>query len=109
MNILFICSRNKWRSPTAEAIFRNDRFNCVRSAGTEPSAIRRINEKDIHWANLIFVMEYKHRDRIMEKFANAIENKKIIVLDIPDEYQFMDPELIEILKISVLPFLKSKK
>lgn len=109
MNILFICSRNRWRSPTAEAIFRNDQFNSVRSAGTEPSAVKKVNEKDIRWANLIFVMESKHRDRIVERFANAIEKKKIIVLDIPDDYKYMDPELIEVLKISVLPFLKGKE
>jgi predicted protein tyrosine phosphatase len=95
MNILFVCSRNKWRSPTAEAIYKNHAGLSVRSAGTEPSARIRLTAKIIQWADLIFVMEKKHRQRIVEKFSNETAGKKIIVLDIPDEYKFMDPELIE--------------
>ena len=101
MNILFICSRNKWRSPTAETIYKNYSELNVKSAGTEPSARIKITAKAIIWADLIFVMEKKHKQRIQEKFSFEIANKKIINLDIPDDYQYMDPELIEEIKSKV--------
>ena len=107
MNLLFICSRNQWRSPTAEKIFSNQ-FHDTRSAGTEPSARIKITEKLINWADLIFVMEKKHKQRLTEKFGAILKDKKLIVLDILDEYQYMDEELIENLKNSVSPYLKNR-
>lgn len=77
----------------------------VRSAGTSRNARRRLSVSDIHWANVIFVMEQKHKDRIRAEFSRAVEHTEIVVLDIPDDYQFMDPELIEVLKTSVQPAL----
>jgi len=105
MNILFVCSRNKWRSRTAEELFKNSSNHAVRSAGTENDARIRITEKLINWADLIFVMEKRHRERLEEKFQLAIENKRIIILDIEDKYQYMNEELIESLKASVSPYL----
>ena len=61
MNILFVCSRNHWRSPTAETIYKNRSGINVKSAGTEPSARIKLNSKIIEWADLIFVMEKKHK------------------------------------------------
>jgi predicted protein tyrosine phosphatase len=107
MNILFVCSRNKWRSYTAETIFKNSQEHEVRSAGTENDARIRVTEKLILWADLIFVMEKRHRERLKDKFVTSIHEKEIIVLDIPDDYQYMDPELIEILKTSVGPHLNA--
>ncbi|MCZ4242954.1 low molecular weight protein tyrosine phosphatase family protein [Pedobacter punctiformis] len=101
MNILFVCSRNKWRSTTAETIYKNHAEHQVRSAGTEPSARIRVNEKLIHWADLIFVMEKKHKQRITEKFSYSVADKEIIILDIPDDYQYMDEELIEEINVKV--------
>jgi len=95
MNILFVCSRNKWRSATAETIYKNHPEHQVRSAGTTPSARIKLNAKHIIWADFIFVMEKKHKRRIAEKFSEEITDKEIIVLDIPDDYQYMDKELIE--------------
>lgn len=104
-NILFICSRNQWRSPTAEKIYSKDNRVNVRSAGTSPSARKTVNVKDIEWAELIFVMEHKHKERLKSAFARPLQFKKIIILDIPDEYQYMDEKLIELLKISVEEYL----
>jgi predicted protein tyrosine phosphatase len=106
LNLLFICSRNQWRSPTAENIFKGKQGMQVRSAGTENSARIRVSEKMLLWADIIFVMEKKHKVRLTEKFPSVISQKEIIVLDIPDEYHFMNPELIEILKRSVESYLK---
>jgi len=104
-NILFICSRNQWRSPTAEKIYsRDDRVN-VASAGTSPRAQKRVNAKDIEWADIILVMEYKHKDRLKAEFTKLLKYKKVAVLDIPDDYGYMDEELIEILKVSIEEYL----
>lgn len=106
MNLLFVCSRNKWRSPTAEAIYKNHSGINVKSAGTEPSARIRLNYKIIEWADIIFVMEKKHKQRIQENFPIETEGKKIVILDIPDDYQYMDEELIEELKSKVDEYIE---
>lgn len=105
MNILFICSRNKWRSATAENIFKNHPEHEVRSAGTAPSARIKINAKLIIWSDLIFVMEKKHKQRIIERFPEETGEKEIITLHIPDNYQYMNQELIEELNAKVADYL----
>ncbi len=95
-NILVVCGRNKKRSRTAESVFKNDnRFN-IRSAGLSPNSDRKITENDLKWANHIFVMEKEHRARIWELYRH-IEIPAVEILDIPDDYEFMDNELIELL------------
>ena len=105
MNILFVCSRNRWRSPTAEAIFKTSQVHIARSAGTEPSARIKLTTKLIAWADIIFAMEKRHKQRMLESFALETDGKEIVVLNIPDEYQYMDKELIESIKLSVSPYL----
>jgi len=104
MNILFICSRNQWRSRTAETIFKDHGIHRVKSAGTENNARIKVTEKLLQWAELIFVMEKRHKQRLEERFERAIQDKKIIILNIKDNYQYMDAELIESLTISVKPY-----
>ncbi|MFC5472240.1 low molecular weight protein tyrosine phosphatase family protein [Cohnella suwonensis] len=106
MKLLFICSRNKWRSLTAEKIF--DVYNGyeVRSAGTEEGARIRVTEGHIGWADMIFVMEKKHIRRLKDKFSFILLQKQLICLGIPDDYKFMDEELIEILKSRVSEYLE---
>src|SRR5690606_30395456 len=98
-------SRNKWRSATAETIFKNHAYHHVRSAGTEPSAVVRVSAKTILWADIIFAMEQKHKQRLTQNFPQETAGKQIIVLDIEDNYQYMDAELIDILQQSVAPWL----
>lgn len=105
MNALFICSRNQWRSPTAETVFRRYPNVQARSAGTSPNARHTVSIDDIAWADKIFVMEQKHKSRLLAQFPRALQYKEMIVLDIPDDYRYMDEELIEILKESVVPYL----
>lgn len=105
MNSLFICSRNQWRSPTAERVFAVGYGLSTRSAGTSKHAKHTVSLKDIVWADMIFVMEQKHKQNIKEKFAQQLQHKKVIVLDIPDDFLYMDEELIEILKETMLPYL----
>lgn len=105
-NLLFICSRNQWRSPTAEKVWNSiPNFN-AKSAGTSPSARKVVSLADIRWADFIFVMEEKHKNRLIAKFTNWIEYKQIYILDIPDNYKYMDLELITEITEKVKVFLK---
>lgn len=101
INALFICSRNQWRSPTAEQMWRKNPLVSARSAGTSPSARHKVSIDDIRWANVILVMEEKHKSRLTAEFSRLLESKPVHVLDIPDDYKYMDPELIEMLEQSV--------
>ncbi|GAB3923054.1 low molecular weight protein tyrosine phosphatase family protein [Mucilaginibacter myungsuensis] len=101
--LLFICSKNQWRSPTAEQLFRNHPEHEARSAGTSEQARIRVNQKMIDRADLIFVMEVKHRDKLKQRFD--LTGKKLTVLHIPDDYQFNDPELVVVLKLALQEFL----
>src|SRR5262245_14605995 len=93
--LLFVCSRNQIRSLTAEKIFSRIPGLQVRSAGTQPEARIVITAGHIGWADLIFLMEKSHLSRIRRKFPEALEGKRTVTLHIPDEYAFMQPELIE--------------
>ena len=104
-HVLFICSRNQWRSPTAEQVFRRHRLLPVRSAGTSPNARRRVSADDIAWSTVIMVMEEKHKSRLKADFARALQGRTIYVLDIPDDYRYMDPELVQQLNQSVASLL----
>lgn len=104
-NLLFVCSRNQWRSPTAENIWRNTNGVKVRSAGTSHKARKTVSASDLRWADVIFVMEQKHKNQLKAKFSRLLQNKPLHVLDIPDEYRYMDEELIELLNAAVTPFL----
>lgn len=104
MNVLFVCSKNKWRSRTAETIFKDSVTHNVKSAGTDDDARIKLNENHLNWADIVFVMEYKHKQIIKQKFQAKLDQIKIIVLDIPDEYKYMDEELILSLRTAVDPY-----
>lgn len=100
-NVLFVCSRNQWRSPTAEQVWRRHPALAVRSGGTSPNARHPVSAADIGWADVVFVMEEKHKSRLMASYRRLLENKPVHVLDIPDEYKYMAPELVDLLGASV--------
>lgn len=106
VNLLFVCSKNQWRSPTAETLYRNDSRVRVRSAGTSASAKKRISERELNWADVILVMENKHTKIITSQF-NYLNLPPIVVLDIPDEYQYMSDELVEMIKLSTEDILSN--
>jgi len=78
----------------------------VRSAGTEEGARIRVTEGHIGWTEMIFVMEKKHVRRLKDKFSDILINKRLICLNIPDDYEYMDEELIEILKSRVSEYVE---
>ncbi len=104
-NVLFICSRNLWRSPTAERIYCDDPRLAVRSRGLSPKAARRLSTKDLAWANVVFVMEHEHFVRLRSQYRSHLLERTVHVLDIPDQYQYMDTRLVALLRDRVEYFL----
>ena len=104
--VLFICGRNRLRSPTAEKTFTSYPGIEVASAGINHDAEEPVTPEWIAWANLIFVMEKVHRMKLLRKFRVHLKNKRIICLDIPDKYPYMDLELISLLQSKISPFLR---
>ena len=100
--ILFVCSQNRLRSPTAEAVFSEYPQLEALSAGTNHDAEIPLSGDLIEWADVIVAMEKIHKTKISKKFQSQLKNKRVVALGIPDKYDYMQPELIEILK-SKLP------
>jgi len=105
--LLFVCGKNKLRSPTAESIFADEYSWNTRSFGVNNDSEIQMNAEDIEWADYIFVMEAKHRKKIQNAFPKCLKNKKLICLNIPDNYDYMDDDLVDILKTKVPPLIKS--
>ncbi len=103
VKVLFVCSRNRLRSLTAETFFDGSGGHRVRSAGTEPGARVRVTAGHLGWADLIFVMEKRHLNRLQTKFREEVVGKRVVCLHIPDDYEYMDEELIERLRGGVAP------
>jgi predicted protein tyrosine phosphatase len=100
-NVLFVCSQNRLRSPTAEAIFADYPGVSVSSAGTNSDAENPLSRELVAWADTIFVMEKTHRNKLQSKFRAELKTARVICLDIPDEYEFMDEGLIRLLRAKV--------
>ena len=96
MRVLFVCSRNRRRSPTAEAIFCRYPGVEALSAGTSGDAETPVSADLIEWADLVIAMETVHRRRVQEKFRPLLKKKKIAVLGVSDDYEYMDTELARI-------------
>src|SRR3954468_23417696 len=103
--LLFICSRNKLRSLTAEKLFEGVPGYQVRSAGTQPEARIVVTPGHLGWADLIFVMEKSHLRRLRQKYPHALEGKQVITLHIPDEYEYMQRELMDELCGKLAPYV----
>lgn len=98
MRVLFLCSKNRLRSPTAEHIFADTPGLETDSAGLNRDADVRLSDEQIEWADLIVAMEQTHRTKLTRNYSSTLRGKRIIVLGIPDNYDFMDEDLISLLK-----------
>jgi predicted protein tyrosine phosphatase len=105
VKILFVCTANRLRSPTAEAVFSQQAGLEVRSAGIDARAARPLTAELVAWADRIFVMEPHHRNFIRRRYRTAVGSRPLTVLGIPDEYEFMQEELVALLRERVLPLL----
>lgn len=105
MKVLFVCSRNRRRSLTAERVFDGVDGHEVRSAGTEAGARVRVTAGQIGWADLVVAMEKRHVARMREKHADALAGTRVVCLHLADEYEFMDRALVERLEAEMAPYL----
>ena len=104
--VLFICSRNKLRSPTAEIVFQNYPNIETASAGLNKDSEIPVTPELLLWADIIFVMENAHRAKLSKNFKRFLKNQKIINLNVPDKFEFMDPDLIRLLEDKVPSYLQ---
>ena len=104
-NVLFVCSQNRLRSPTAEQVFAEREGIEVLSAGLDASCGNPVTTELVEWADIIFVMEQAHRNKLSKRFRTSLKSARVICLGIPDDYKFMDPELVRILEARVPRFL----
>src|SRR5919112_4905617 len=105
LKILFVCSQNRIRSLTAEKLFEGNTAYDIRSAGTEADARIKVTAGHIGWADKIFVMEKRHRERLRSKFRDELGGKEVICLFIPDDYEPLAQDLFEILRARLIPHL----
>ena len=105
INVLFVCSMNRWRSPTAEKVYEKREMVNARSRGTSKKAVRTVAPSDLKWADVLLVMENKHREQLLSRFPGELKFVELHVLDIPDDYRFMDEELVQLLIETVDPLL----
>jgi predicted protein tyrosine phosphatase len=103
--VLFVCGRNRSRSPTAENVFGDYPDIEVASAGTSPDADTPLSTELVEWADIVLVMEPVHRRKLSTQFRTSLRTKRVVCLDIPDRYDFMDPELVQVLKAKATRFL----
>ena len=104
--LLFVCSQNRLRSPTAAQVFGSWPGVEAASAGLDASAEKPVSAELLQWAHIIFVMEKSHRNRLLKKFKSHIRDQRIICLNIPDEYEYMDPQLVRLLQARVSKYLR---
>ncbi len=99
--VLFICGRNKLRSPTAEQVFSSYPNIEVASAGLSDDSATPVSAELLQWAEVIFVMEKFHRSRLSRRYGKHLKAQRVICLDIPDKFAYMDERLVQLLKATV--------
>jgi predicted protein tyrosine phosphatase len=104
--VLFLCSRHRLRSPTAAQVFRVWPELDVDSAGLADDAETLLSTDQLDWADLIIVMEGSHRRRLQQRYGSRLRGKRVVCLDIPDRYDYMQPELVELLLKKASPLLR---
>jgi predicted protein tyrosine phosphatase len=105
-NLLFICGANKLRSPTAEQVFARYENIETDSAGLKADAEQMLSAEQIDWADIVFVMEKSQRAKVARQFQKVLKGKRIICLDIPDVFTYMQAELVAMLEKKVGPYIK---
>jgi predicted protein tyrosine phosphatase len=103
--VLFICEGNLHRSPTAERLYSTTPGVRTKSAGLSDLARVQVTDELLGWADVVFVMERRLRGLLRRRFATALAGKEVVCLDVPDDFQFEQPELVAILTERLLPHL----
>lgn len=106
LRLLFVCSQNRLRSPTGEQVFADRPGLETASAGTNRGADNPLSAELVDWADIIFVMEKRHQRKLSDNFKAQLRGKRVVCLGIPDDYEFMQPELVELLEAKVAKYLR---
>ncbi len=94
--VLFLCGRNRLRSPTAERVFSARPGVEVASAGLNPDADKPCTPELLEWAEIIFVMEKAHKAKLSRRFGRHLRSARVVCLGVPDRYGFVDPALADL-------------
>ncbi|MBZ9749523.1 phosphotyrosine protein phosphatase [Deinococcus sp. HMF7604] len=97
LRVVFICTQNKLRSLTAEVLFRDTAGWEVASAGTNRDALTPLTRDVLEWADAAVCMQKRHRDVVRGQFRGALPDDRIVMMGIPDDYEFMASELVALL------------
>lgn len=98
MRILFVCGRGLIRSATAELLFAHCPGVETASGGVSSDADSPLSAELVEWAELICVMEPRHREKLKRSFSRLLRGKRVVCLQIADEFAFMAPELVQLLR-----------
>lgn len=109
MRVLFVCRYNRRRSATAERVFSKDPSLDVRSAGTSDDALVQVNAHMLAWADLVLIMDAREERALRARFADDPALERIVNLDIPDDYSFLDPELVRLLQDRANPHIEKAR
>jgi predicted protein tyrosine phosphatase len=101
VNLLFVCSQARLRSPTAADVFAAYDGIDTMYAGTDRDAETPLSGDLIEWADVILAMERSHKAKIARRFQHLLRHKKLSVLGVPDDFGYMDPELVSLLEVRV--------
>jgi predicted protein tyrosine phosphatase len=101
-----VCGQNRLRSPTAEQVFADWPGVAAASAGLKHGAEVPVTPELLDWAQRVLVMEAAQRRVLAARFRPHLKGKRVACLDIPDRYGFMAPELGELLRRKVPPYLR---
>ncbi len=107
--VLFVCGKNRLRSPTAEQVYSNWPGVETASAGTSHDADCPVSAELIAWADTILVMESTQRAKIASRFQPQLRGKRLAVLGIPDQFDYMAPALIRLLQQKVPRYLPAAR
>ncbi|WP_254436783.1 low molecular weight protein tyrosine phosphatase family protein [Ruegeria arenilitoris] len=104
-NVLFICGKARMRSPTAADVVGEWPGYSTDFAGISRDADEMISSEQVEWADMIFVMDRRQKKRLSEKFGHLIKDTKVIILGIPDQFDYMAPDLVDLIVVKLRPIL----
>ncbi|MEL6477803.1 MAG: phosphotyrosine protein phosphatase [Pseudomonadota bacterium] len=107
--VLFICGKARARSPTAAQIFADLPGVSTDFGGISTDADDALSADQIEWADLILVMEPRHRQRLADRFGRLLDGRRVVNLGIRDRFSFMAPDLIAELQEKAGPYLRARR
>ena len=99
--VLCLCSAGLLRSPTTSLVLAAAPYNFnTRAAGLESSyALIPVDDVLLYWADEIVVMTQDQVKTVKQLLNQAkLKDKPVICLDIPDNFHYRHPDLIDLIR-----------